>query len=60
MAKDPVVKESEANAEVAAEERSDELKCDNHPYRKARNFTGGGSYNLNLCDECTPSWFKTD
>jgi hypothetical protein len=57
VTKSPEVKESEANAKVAAEDKSDEVKCDNHPHRKARNFTGGGSYSINLCDECTPTWF---
>lgn len=55
--KDPAEKEVQANLETSEEPRSDELKCDNHPYRKARNFTGGGSYSINLCDDCTPPWF---
>lgn len=58
--KPPEVKEAEANAAVAAEDKSAETKCDNHPRRKGRNFTGGGSYSINLCDECldaTP-WLK--
>lgn len=59
-AKDPAVKEVEANAAVATEPRSDDIKCDNHPGRKARNFTGNNSYSLNLCDECTPAWFKNE
>lgn len=58
--KDPAVTEAEANAEVAAEDKSAETKCDNHPGRQGRNFTGGGSYSINLCDECTPKWFKQD
>jgi hypothetical protein len=60
VAKDPAVKEAEANAEVASEDRSSDTKCDNHPGRKGRNFTGGGSYSINLCDECTPPWFKDE
>jgi hypothetical protein len=60
VAKTDVEKEAEANAKVAAEDRSDDIKCDNHPHRKARNFTGGGSYSINLCDECTPPWFLSD
>jgi hypothetical protein len=58
--KDPVEAEAKANAEVAAEDRSDDVKCDNHPGRKARTFTGGGAYSVNLCPECTPSWFKDE
>jgi hypothetical protein len=58
--KDPAEVEAKANAEVAAEDRSDDVKCDNHPQRKARTFTGGGTYSVNLCDECTPSWFKDE
>lgn len=46
------------NVETSEEPRSDDLKCDNHPYRKARNFTGGNVYSVNLCDVCTPPWFK--
>lgn len=53
-------KETQANVETAAEDRSDEVKCDNHPRRKARTFTGGGAYSVNLCDECTPPWFKDE
>lgn len=60
MAKDPAVKEAEANAKVAEEDRSDDVKCDNHPHRKARTFTGGNAYVVNLCDECTPEWFKDE
>lgn len=57
-AKTPVEKEVADNVAVAEEDRSDDVKCDNHPHRKARTFTGGGSYSVNLCDECTPAWFK--
>lgn len=35
----------------------DEVKCDNHPDVDARTYTGGGSYRINLCEACTPSWF---
>lgn len=58
--KDPVEKEIQENLETSDEPRSDDLKCDNHPYRKARNFTGGNAYSVNLCDECTPAWFKDE
>ena len=58
MAKSPEVKEAEANADAAAQDKSAETKCDNHPQRQGRNFTGGGSYSINLCDECTPPWFR--
>lgn len=58
-AADPVEAEIAANAEVADQDKSSETKCDNHPGRKGRNFTGGGSYSINLCDDCTPSWFQT-
>lgn len=47
-------------AETAAGEKSDDVTCDNHPGRKARNFNGGGGFSVNLCDECTPPWFETD
>lgn len=60
MSKDPVKAEAEANAKAAEEDKSAETKCDNHPGRQGRNFTGGGSYSINLCDECldaTP-WLK--
>lgn len=55
MAKDPALKEAQSNQAVAEEPK--EVKCDNHPSRKARNFTGNGAYSINLCDECTPPWF---
>lgn len=35
-----------------------DTKCDNHPDRKAKTFTGGGAFEIHLCDECTPAWFK--
>lgn len=53
-------KEQQDNLATAEEDRSDEIKCDNHPRRKARNFTGGGAYSVNLCDECTPAWFTDE
>jgi hypothetical protein len=53
-------KEVQDNLEVADQPREDDVKCDNHPQRKARNFTGNGAYSVNLCDECTPSWFKSE
>ena len=49
----------EALQEESEEDKS-EVKCDNHPHRKARTFTGGGAFEIHLCDECTPPWFKTD
>jgi hypothetical protein len=52
--------EAAKNAEVATGDKSDDVKCDNHPGRKARVFTGGGSYSLRLCDECTPPWFTEE
>ena len=58
MPKNPVEKEVAANVAVAEEPREDEVKCDNHPQRKARTFTGNGAYAINLCEECTPVWFK--
>lgn len=58
QAQDPEKYEADKNAAVAGEPRSDEVKCDNHPDRDARTFTGGGSYLVNLCEECTPSWFQ--
>lgn len=51
-------RELEDNVEVAEAPLSDEVKCDNHPARKARTFTGNGAYSLNLCTECTPPWFE--
>lgn len=30
--------------------------CDNHPDRKAQTFTGGGAYEIHLCEECKPEW----
>lgn len=59
MVKDAAVKETEKNVAVSEEPRSDEVKCDNHPGRKARNFHGG-AYSINLCEECTPPWFKDE
>lgn len=59
-AKDPVKKEVDANVKVADEPREDDVKCDNHPGRKARTFTGNGAYEIHLCDECTPPWFKNE
>jgi hypothetical protein len=50
--KTPQQREAEANAEAAEKDKSADTKCDNHPGRKGRNFTGGGSYSINLCDEC--------
>jgi hypothetical protein len=58
--KDPVEKEIQDNLETAEEDKSGETKCDNHPQRKGRNFTGGNAYSINLCDECTPPWFKDE
>lgn len=58
MPKTEVAKEAAANAAVAEEPRSDDVKCDNHPQRKARTFNGDNAYVLHLCDECTPPWFK--
>ncbi len=57
MPKTDTPKDVADNVETAAEPRSDDLKCDNHPQRKARNFTGGNAYSINLCDECTPAHF---
>lgn len=39
-------------------EPKDSVKCDNHPDRDGHNFTGDGAFSINLCEECTPSWFK--
>lgn len=58
MAKTPAEKELADNAETAEEPKDDDVKCDNHPGRKARTFTGNGAYEVHLCDECTPPWFK--
>lgn len=44
------------NVETSEEPKS--VKCDNHPGRKGRNYTGANSYSINLCDECTPPWFQ--
>jgi hypothetical protein len=60
QSKDPGKTEVRKNVEVAEAEKSDDVTCDNHPGRKARNFTGGGAYSINLCDECTPPWFKNE
>jgi hypothetical protein len=54
----PSVEERDANADVA--EGDKDAKCDNHPQRKARHYTGGGSYSVNLCDECAPPWFTEE
>lgn len=59
-AKTPVEKEVADNVAVAEEDRSDDVKCDNHPGRKARTFTGNGAYEINLCPECTPPWFEDE
>ncbi len=56
MAKDSVEKELEIRAQEAEGEK--DSKCDNHPGRKARTFTGGGVYDIHLCDECTPAHFS--
>lgn len=40
--------------------KDDSVRCDNHPDREGRTFTGGGVYEIHLCDECTPSWFKDE
>lgn len=36
------------------------VKCDNHPDRDAKTYTGGNFYRVNLCPECTPPWFKDE
>lgn len=60
MPKTPVEKEVADNAAVAEEPRDDDVKCDNHPQRKARTFTGNGAYEVHFCDECTPPWFQDE
>lgn len=30
--------------------------CDNHPDREGKLYTGGGAYEIHLCDECKPAW----
>jgi hypothetical protein len=60
VAKDPVAKEVAKNVEVSEEPKDDGVKCDNHPGRKARTYTGNGAYEVNLCDECAPPWFKDE
>lgn len=42
------------------EEQSDGVKCDNHPDRDAKTFTQDGAIEVNLCEECTPPWFKDE
>lgn len=32
------------------------VNCDNHPDRKGETFTGGGAYEIHLCDDCQVSW----
>jgi hypothetical protein len=54
-AKGTAEKELEVRAEEAEAEK--DSYCDNHPQRKARTFTGGGAYEIHLCDECTPPHF---
>ena len=55
VTKDPVEKEIEVRATEAEADKN--AKCDNHSGRRARTFTGGGAYEIHLCDECTPEWF---
>jgi hypothetical protein len=41
------------------EKAPDQVKCDNHPDRDAVTYTLDGRIApINLCEECTPSWFK--
>ena len=35
-----------------------EVKCDNHPDVAGTTYTGGGAFRVNLCEACTPPWFK--
>lgn len=61
MAKAPTTEADALDAlHEESEEDKDSVKCDNHPQRKARTFTGGGAFKIHLCDECTPSWFKPE
>jgi hypothetical protein len=46
---------TEKKSDKSADE---DVKCDNHPQRKGKTFTGGGSYKIHLCDECTPKHFN--
>ena len=45
-------------AEQKNRETEPEVKCDNHPDRAARTFTANNAIKVNLCEECTPPWFK--
>lgn len=56
----PTKEERESNLETSEEDKSAETKCDNHPQRYGRNYTSGGAISVNLCDECTPPWFKDE
>lgn len=60
QSKDPDKYVEKKVTQAASEEKSDDVKCDNHPDRKARVFDGGGGFRVNFCDECTPPWFKTE
>lgn len=43
-----------------ATEKAPEVKCDNHLDREGKTFTGDGAYEIHLCEECTPPWFKAE
>lgn len=58
--KTEVEKEIQDNLETSEGEKSAETKCDNHPQRHGRNYTGNGAYSINLCEECTPPWFTDE
>lgn len=54
------VPRTEAPQKVAADKSVEEvvIKCDNHPDRVGKTFTGGGAYEIHLCEYCTPTWLK--
>ena len=61
MPKSAEQKQIEDNLEVSEQDKSDEVKCDNHPRRKARTFTANGAIApVHWCDECTPPWYKDE
>ena len=60
MAKTPKTEDEALEAVQAESDGDKDTRCDNHPQRKARTYTGGGAFEIRLCEECTPPWFKAD
>lgn len=54
-------KTDEKPAETTSNDEEKQAKCDNHPHRNATTFDQGGAIvPINLCEECTPEWFRSD